>query len=134
MVILTGTRVYSTGEKPENPIVRDVVFLISDVREEPVMQTSEEQEPVPHWSYVIDEIIPFGEYLKRNTKQFHVGIQGIIIKRVWNIFNSNQTTFNITGKTPTKERISHVTFPLLQVPPAQRVHRQFLQFHFHVQQ
>jgi len=69
MVILTGTRVYSTGEKPENPIVRDVVFLISDVREEPVMQTSEEQEPVPHWSYVIDEIIPFGEYLKRVTAE-----------------------------------------------------------------
>lgn len=70
MVILTGTRVYSTGEKPENPIVRDVVFLISDVREEPAMQTSEEQEPVPHWSYVIDEIIPFGEYLKRVTSEY----------------------------------------------------------------
>ena len=69
MVILTGTRVYSTGEKPENPIVRDVVFLISDVREELAMQMFEEQEPVPHWSYVIDEIIPFGEYLKRVTAE-----------------------------------------------------------------
>ena len=27
MTILTGTRVYSTGEKPENPIIRDVVHI-----------------------------------------------------------------------------------------------------------
>ncbi len=67
MTILTGTRVYTSGEKPESPIIRDVVYLISDIQEVPVVQTNEDVVPAPQWSYVIDEIISFGDYLARLT-------------------------------------------------------------------
>ena len=62
---MTENRVYSSGEKPENPIIRDVVYLISDIREEPVVQTDENAASLPQWSYVVDEVVSYEEYLRR---------------------------------------------------------------------
>lgn len=62
---MTETRIYTSGEKPVNPIVRDVVYIISDVREEPNEQHGEEISSLPQWSYVVDEVVSLGDYVKR---------------------------------------------------------------------
>lgn len=66
-------RVYSVGNRPQSPIILDVVYLISDIREElPTNQNSsgdaEQLDDLPCWSYVIDEVIPVSEYLRRSAE------------------------------------------------------------------
>ena len=77
MTVIAGMRVFATGEKPVSPIIRDVVYIISDVREEPAVQMNENETVAPHWSYVIDEVISFGEYLKRVTEEHEAEIAEI---------------------------------------------------------
>ena len=45
------TRIYSTGEMPVNPIIRDKVYFIKDLRREP---DNEEHPEVMNWSYIYD--------------------------------------------------------------------------------
>lgn len=68
---MTENRVYTTGEKPESPIIADVVYLISDIREEPQTEhPTEEEGNLPSvWSYVVDEVLSFAEYQKRRDTE-----------------------------------------------------------------
>ena len=61
---MTENRVYTTGEKPQNPIILDVVYLISDIREEPQTEhPAEEGAILPTvWSYVVDDVLTIAEY------------------------------------------------------------------------
>lgn len=77
MTILTGTRVYTSGAEPESPIIRDVVYIISDIQEEPAVQMDEQETATQQWSYVIDEVIPVSEYLKRVTAEHEAEIAEI---------------------------------------------------------
>jgi len=57
------TRVYTTGEKPSNPVIlEDVVREITDIREEP---TPEDTTDVKSWSYEIEAVYPKDAYIKR---------------------------------------------------------------------
>ncbi len=64
-------RTYSSGDRPKSPIIRDLVYLISDIREEPPHEDhiNEGQEPVLQWSYVVDEVLELSEYLERVTAE-----------------------------------------------------------------
>ena len=56
------TRIYTTGDRPENPLVRDKVYFISDIRREP---DDTEHPEVAHWSYVYDgEPISLQSFIK----------------------------------------------------------------------
>lgn len=56
-------RTYTTGEKPENPVLHEkYVFIISDIRQEP---TNPEYPEMITWSYTIDEQLTYPEYIQR---------------------------------------------------------------------
>lgn len=61
------TRIYTTGEKPANPIIRDdIVREITDVREEPAIK---ESQGVKSWSYELVAEYTKAEYIKRLQEQ-----------------------------------------------------------------
>lgn len=65
---MTADRTYSTGERPQNPIIyHDAVLIIDDIREEP----KDEQYPeVNRWSFVITEHYTPAEYI--GIQQKHI--------------------------------------------------------------
>lgn len=62
-------KMYVTGEMPESPIIRDVVYIIDNIVEVPIVEHEdmEGEDPQQTWSCDITEVISIPEYLKRLT-------------------------------------------------------------------
>jgi len=66
---MTENRNYTTGIMPVNPIIRDVVYIISDIRSEP--NREEDNNPTEtYWSYVVDEVVTLQDYIGRMKANF----------------------------------------------------------------
>ena len=65
---MSENRNYTAGIMPVNPIIRDVVYIISDIRSEP--NREEDNPTVSCWSYVVDEVVSLQDYIGRMKANF----------------------------------------------------------------
>ena len=65
-------RMYFSGEKPQNPLRLDKVYILSDIREEePHVQYDDAggSISISAWSAVVDEVISYAEYDRRREEE-----------------------------------------------------------------